>query len=329
MVQHPNYKHHPMHNHPLASGDPDYHKRYGIPLRLHADETCAISIGKQWGKMADALSWTGCLGLADKIPTSFKHLLIFNCLEIVKVGMRFGNMTEKQIWRVVVWSLKALQLGRHPTHDWDNNKFVHGQTFAKQAGHMLADGYFAPVWVIAADLDYMFKKYGCANFNSSSEPCTCCQVNSSTVPWTDVRDKPLWMNYIWTTSGYNLKHPNRHLVFSIPGVTNHTYIPDSMHCKQIGADPMFAGSILRYFTHYFFTDDPLQNLNFVVTELRAIYKDLKAKNCYATLTPNMIHPPSKKYHSSKEPLAKSKASSSRCFCCAGNICPSTSQSMWI
>ena len=76
-----------------------------------------------------------------------------------------------------------------------------------------------------------------------------------------------------------------------------------MHCKNLGSDPVFLGSILRYLTHYFLDESPDANLNRLNLEVRAEYRELKVENRYTIITHNVVHPPS-----SKLPLLKGKAS---------------------
>ena len=94
---------------------------------------------------------------------------------------------------------------------------------------------------------------------------------------------------------YNIQHPNRHAIFRlIPGVSCYTYVPDTMHCKNLGSDPMFLGSVLRYSTHYFLPDSPDENLKRLNIELKEEMQNVDEGKRYKRINQKMIHAPGKK-----------------------------------
>ena len=151
-------------------------------------------------------------------------------------------------------------------------------------------------WVLSGDLDFMLKRFKFADFGKNAEPCTCCQANGTDKPWTDIRDGvAVWMQHIWTATAYNTAHPDRHIFLKlVPGVSVLSYVPDIMHCKILGSDPVFLGNIIRYLTHYVLGGNPDQNLRLVWAEIKAFYRELCVDNRYSNLTHNMVHPPNKK-----------------------------------
>ncbi len=70
--------------------------------------------------------------------------------------------------------------------------------------------------------------------------------------------KAKWLKKLWTPQTYARKHPARHVLSRVVlGVTANTYVPDIMHNKSLGA----VGSLLRYLTHYFLDETPMENLS--------------------------------------------------------------------
>ena len=147
------------------------------------------------------------------------------------------HITEDEFWRRIVWSLYWLGEGLHPDRGPNNIRYTDAKRKTK-ALSPLAGGYFGPTWIIDGDLDYMCKRTFLADYNKPGGPCSICRCNNTDAPWTDGRDGiAVWMSRLWTKSSYALAKPGRHRVFKhLPGVGICNYIPDIMHCKNIGSD---------------------------------------------------------------------------------------------
>ena len=179
-------------------------------------------------------------------------LVIAFMFELLKyVGPDGHKLTMDEIWKHVVWSLYWLYEGVHPDRDANNKLYTSGPAFRRK-GEPLAGGYFAPVWANCGDLDYMHKEIQLADFNKPSEPCSLCGCNSLDIPWAACTDGHcVWQLHIWSNATYALAYPNRHrMMRHLPGVGITTYIPDVMHCKNLGSDKSFVGSTLRNLTHH-------------------------------------------------------------------------------
>lgn len=143
----------------------------------------------------------------------------------------------------------------------------------------------------------MFKRLKLADYSTSTEPCSCCRANTSNRPWADWREHgSAWIDSIWTATEYSNVHPDRHpLLRLVLGVNIASYIPDIMHCKNLGSDSVYLGRILRYLTHYFLPDSPDMNLRTLLAEIKHEYGNLNLTSSrYTRLTHHMIHPPSKR-----------------------------------
>ena len=156
----------------------------------------------------------------------------------------------------------------------------------------LADGYFGPTWILGGDLDYMKKRIFLADYNKASEPCSSCRCNNTDAPWGDGRDGlAVWMSRLWTNSSYALAKPNRHrLLKHLPGLGICNYVPDTMHCKNLGSDKSFLASALRNLTHHILPGDPATNLKLVWKDIRTLYASRKTRARFGVLTSNMIQP---------------------------------------
>ena len=121
-------------------------------------------------------------------------------------------------------------------------------------------------------------------------------ANCSTVPWNDWDEtSAAWVTRVWNPAQYIAAHQILHILFyAVPGLTTCNYIPDIMHCKCLGSDAVFLGSILRYMTHHFMPGTPDVNLREILSGLKAAYTELQTDTRYNTITHNMIHPPGSK-----------------------------------
>jgi hypothetical protein len=74
------------------------------------------------------------------------------------------------------------------------------------------------------------------------------------------------------------------------------FLPDILHVKHLGTDPMYFGSVMKMLTHFIIEDgvNPDRNLRLLFEEIVAIYKHLKITDRYHTLKHSMIHPNGKK-----------------------------------
>ena len=95
---------------------------------------------------------------------------------------------------------------------------------------------------------------------TSNAPCARCLANTTTHPFTDCRPTAAWRGTEWTPAGFDAAHPNRHIVFTIPGVSIYSITFDLMHCKHLGIDQYFLGSVLWILVYLMLPNDKADNL---------------------------------------------------------------------
>ena len=66
------------------------------------------------------------------------------------------------------------------------------------------------------------------------------------------------------------------------------YIPDEMHCKHLGADKSFAGSVLRNLTHHVLGGSEAANLKTIWREIQLEYKQTRTQTRFQVITANTI-----------------------------------------
>ena len=213
------------------------HKEKCIPLVLHSDGVPVAGIGKSWSKMFDIYSW-GSILCTD--GSTWQSLFLI-------LGMHVSlccDHTYDEIWKIICWSLLALYHGKWPKKHWGDSVYHPNSLEGKRAGKNLAGGYFATVWAILQDLDNMASNMKLRRY-SQTMPCNWCDANLSLCPWSDFRPHAAnWINTIYSSADFLTKVLPIHPLFTLPGVTVHALWPDLMHCKYMGTDGYFLGSVL-------------------------------------------------------------------------------------
>ncbi len=130
---------------------------------------------------------------------------------------------------------------------------------ANLAGSDLAGGFFAVLWVIAGDLDYLAKTLSMPRWSLAVGCCILCQCHKNGPrTWQDCRENAPWTRTLWTGPAWKAyANRSRNRLFSLPGVTGLTVALDYMHCKYIGSDQYLLllleliGTV-RFFPNYFY-----------------------------------------------------------------------------
>ena len=84
-----------------------------------------------------------------KGSTMAVKMLLFGIFEscIAKARHHGSYDTYEHIWKILIWSFKALAIGKWPLRNWDGSAWQDGSRQAL-AGTDLADGQFAVLYVV-------------------------------------------------------------------------------------------------------------------------------------------------------------------------------------
>lgn len=249
-----------------------------VPLSLHGDGTPAMGVGKAWSKMIDVWSWSSVLVTG---PTVLNVFFIF-CVHTVLQCTREGHDTLGVCFKKMVWSFTCLWNGTWPTTDW-NGMPIHDS----RAGTPLAGGFFAAIWVLLGDLDYVAKDLRLPNSNSLA-PCCLCPANSSTIPWYDFRLSARWLREIYTEHAWRASGWAVCEIFKIPGVSQHSCYPDWMHAKHLGSDKVLLGSVLYLLVNFILPGEPETNLSVVWAGIQLFYSQNHVGNPFGNLKLTMF-----------------------------------------
>ena len=111
----------------------------------------------------------------------------------------------------------------------------------------LAGGFYAIVWAIIGDLDYMNKTLLLPRSTLASGPCCLCRcVGSGPLTWMDFRPTAPWRGVLWKAYHWRL-WPGRSpspLFELLPHFSPWLISHDWLHCKYLGHDQLVYGSVL-------------------------------------------------------------------------------------
>ena len=115
----------------------------------------------------------------------------------------------------------------------------------------MADGLFAIIWRFLGDMEFYGDFYGFPR-TTALQPCGWCPVDSidDSLPWTDFRTpRPSWLSRFYTVATWAARFHEPNALLTLPGVSFQSVEPDWMHCKYLGMDKYFLGSVLYVMCH--------------------------------------------------------------------------------
>ena len=109
--------------------------------------------------------------------------------------------TEREYWRVIIWSLQILWDGYYPLYNWDGEEYAIGTPERARAGFPIAERLFAVVWNLRADMDHIGSKWRLEHA-SAKQMCPWCEANlgGGTTPRTPITQSSTWQKHRGTTS---------------------------------------------------------------------------------------------------------------------------------
>ena len=238
-----------------------------IPLAIHGDATPVAGIGKGWGKQVDIYSFYSLVAhgttrdLMVLLYAGFVHLLTKDSM--------------LQVWRILVWSFKALAKGCWPETDAYGMPFTNAVD-KDRAGTPLAGEYAAVVCCIEGGLDCYSKNLGLRHW-SSGHRCCWCPANKTEgdgICWNEFRAGAAeWQEESWTSSEWREAHPEAHPLLSLPGVGIQNVFADWCHSKHLGCDKQNYGSVFYLLCYDLLPGDPATNLDVIWGEILQYCRD--------------------------------------------------------
>jgi hypothetical protein len=221
-----------------------------VPI-MYLDMDKPAGVGKAWNKSMDAFHWTSMLVHGATIDF---QLYIFSLFGLCRRQEPTHN-TYDAVFAVLRWSFYWLYMGKWPTHTWDGYRIA-----SANAGKDLADGFFCVIWNLKGDLDYFAKCLGLRHY-ASKQPCFLCPADTSDnaasgFPWKDFRaGVARCIEHTYTKASWKRLFPVHNAMLTLPGLSILTCTADHMHCKHMGTDMWFFGSVLWLLVFQFMTGE--------------------------------------------------------------------------
>jgi hypothetical protein len=271
--------------HPNMEGNPiksrgDYQTKC-IPLGFHGNEVPMTGKGKCWCKSMLTFEWCSLLGVGS---TCERMIWVWGTFDKLLVADETTD-TLAVFWKVLSWSFFWLQQGVWPKTDWLGNHYPLDSVEGQRAGTFLAGGYYATLWAVMGDLDYLAKTLKLPR-STSSNPCSLCRCTlHGENSWKQNHDTAPWKNTLWKPLEWVAWEGRSKVgLWSIPGVSAVTVALDWMHNKYLGIDQYLYGSILYILCFMILPLSPVANLQTCWNHIKSYYNTHLVKNRFQSIT---------------------------------------------
>ena len=198
-----------------------------IALRIHGDN---VPIGKGKSKSLDVISissMTACSGAS----WDTRYMLSAIVEQCKFKGNDVTEATMDLVWRILIWSLLALQDNRWPSLDWNGNPL---QGWRGEKKGPLCGPYHFKVFGVAADLDYLCNRLRLRKVDHRTNPCFRCFADGTGIPWTDLTPTARWRAVLVLLAHWFFI--DKHLLFSNArlGVNLFHVLLDVLHLIDLG-----------------------------------------------------------------------------------------------
>jgi hypothetical protein len=227
-----------------------------IPMGLHGD---GVPCTKK--DSLDVTSLFGILGVGTTTQLVCYLWAFFSKRKVDELTLLdfptwLSGITADCGYQVLIWSLRAAELGVHPSRDHRGELFS-TEPWLSLAGTTLCGGFFGHIWQFRADADYHYNSLGLAGHWSSRHPCHSCVCNNvAGSPLHNLGFGPdaMWpatifvvMADFYTQCGVMGKriHPLlKAVVDGGLGLHVSVFIRDTLHCMNLGSSQAVLGSVL-------------------------------------------------------------------------------------
>ena len=253
-----------------------------LPLAFHGDGVPVLQIGKANAKTLDVYS---IQSMFCKLASSLLSKILLTC---IFVESRTDG-TEAEIWKVLLWSLHWLYIGKWPHVDHNFKAWEPKSSQQKIAGTYLADGLRAIIYGIKGDLDFFAKTLGLRHYNAN-DMCELCpahrNIEDRNMCYNNFAADAKWKRVLFTYVQWLAIHLGvpPHFVFQILGVTHYCLEPDELHIIYLGTAQYLLGSVLWLLVFVILSGDCNENMSKVWSIIEQEYRHEHSPAQYSTLS---------------------------------------------
>lgn len=156
--------------------------QHDVPIRLWGDDR---PLGKN--RELRTLTWCSAVGSGSAWQTRFP--IYFAQTSYLQ------PTTEREVLRIVAWSLEALALGKHPAVDYNGEPFT-DKSRAMRAGTPLTPWNFRGIFVqVSGDWKWLIEVFNWPWTPKAGESCRKCRCTSAgPLVYSDCRPQPPWLH---------------------------------------------------------------------------------------------------------------------------------------
>jgi hypothetical protein len=143
--------------------------------------------------------------------------------------------------------------------------------------------------LLLADLKHAQEAYAYPDHNKKSG---CCGLCGCALAWTDFDLHPAWGPTRWMVKGVTAwREANVDCIalLQLPGASALLWVPDWMHCKNLGSDKELYGSVLDFMCYVMIAGDPETILIRIWSFIEIWYKDHDVQNKFSNVRLSMFH----------------------------------------
>ena len=295
-----------------------------LPIGLHGD---GVPCTKR--NSLDVLTFFGILGMGSTVDLvfyiwSFFYTCKVDAATLLDFPAFLGGLTEDTSYRVIIWSLLALESGIHPTHDY-RGELLTEEPFLSLAGTAIAGGFFAILWQFRCDADYTYKNANLPGYWASNYPCHTCGCDK-VVPRTPNHFLYFGADASWPDSIY-LTMAAFYVRCALAGKAVHPLLTeranggggyhvflfcrDTLHVLDLGTSQYLAGTVfwLLSFADYIYDNDPVRAMHQVMADVAELYRTEKTPTTFSNLDLQMFCDADRPQHGT--PCLKGKGAETR------------------
>lgn len=206
-----------------------------VPLRFYGDDA-----QHQQGKKALVLTVSSVL--ARHLPAWESRLLT----TVVPLDHAIPGITLGEVYKVWVWSLKALSQGTHPTHDHVGRAWPPGSLRAARAGKRLAGKFTFALAQILGDWKWLKEAFCLKEHYGARLVCHLCEAVKfgEGPPFNDFSAGADWRRTRRTHERYLAAFGRPPELTSVPGMHLSMLMPDPMHVLHLGVLQWVIAAVL-------------------------------------------------------------------------------------
>lgn len=255
-----------------------------IPISLHGDGVPVLQVGKANSKSLDVLS-------IQSIFNATGSSLLSKLLICMAFADNMDDESEREIWRILLWSFHWAYMGVWPPVDWNFKPWPPGSAEGQlgQSKTPLAGGWRLVLYNIKGDLDFFANHFHLRHYNAN-QMCDFCPAHRNESDPSNLYNNfgktAKWMTKLYSIGQWLKLYDNQppHPIFKVVGVSQLSIEPDELHIIYLGTSQYLLGSILHLLVYSIMKATPEANMDVLWTMISEFYARYQTSVQYSSLS---------------------------------------------